>query len=139
MAYLSLDPVSVAVYGKLNVAGLTALVSTGGISDDVTQARNFPYVWYELFEARDVRGFGTGGLPEVQLRVHAYGKDLVGLQAIVQKCIELLKDQALTVTGYSHCGHVFYDETSPPLDELINGVKVWEIVALFRIYVEEAA
>ncbi len=30
MAYLALSPVSVAVYGKLNVAGLTAL-ATGGI------------------------------------------------------------------------------------------------------------
>lgn len=137
MAYLSLDPVSVAVFTKLNVAALQTL-ATGGIFDDIPQGVSFPCVLYEVSE-RDIRGLGTGGLPEVQLRVHAYGLDLVGLQAIVQKAIQLLKDQSLTVTGYDHCGLVFYDETLTFADELIAGVKVHEIVASFRIYVEEAA
>lgn len=141
MAYLALSPVSDAVYTLLNVSGLTALLSSGGLSDDIAQATTFPFVWFEVSE-REQRGFGTGGLPEVNLRVHAYGQSTSGLsalQTITQKVIQLLKDQALTVTGYTQCGLIFYDETLTFQDEFINGVKVHELVAQFRIYVQEAA
>lgn len=137
MANLALDPVSVAVFGKLDVAALQTL-ATGGIFDDIPQEVLFPCVLYEVSE-RDIRGFGTGGLPEVSLRVHAFGLDLVGLQAIVAQVITLLKDVALTVSGYSMCGHVFYDDTLIVSDALINGVKCHELVVNFRIYVEQAA
>lgn len=138
MAYLSLDPVSVGVFTALNVAALQAL-STGGIFDDIPQEVSFPCVLYQVSEDRDLRGFGTGGLPEVRLRVHAYGLDLVGLQAIVQKAIQLLRDVRLTVSGYTTCAGVFYDETLTFDDVLVNSVKVHELVAQFRIYVQEAA
>ena len=49
----------------------------------------------------------------------------------------VIKDQALTITGFTHCGRVFYDDTTPVLDEELNGVKVREQVANFRLYVEE--
>jgi hypothetical protein len=137
MAYLSLSPVSVGVYAALNVAGLTALVQTR-IYDDVPQAPTYPFVWYEVSE-RDVRGFGTGGLPEVELRVHTFSKyaGMKEAQAINQKVIELLRDQLVTVSGYTQAGRVFYDETLTFADELINGEKVQELVSQFRIYVEE--
>jgi len=137
MAYLALDAVSAAVYTLLNVASLTAL-ATGGIADDTAQASAFPFVFYEVSE-RERRGLGTGGLPEVELRVHGYGRDVQGLQVLIQKVVLLLKDQPLTVAGYNQCGKVFYDETLTFHDELINGVKVHELVAMFRIFVEEAA
>lgn len=144
MAYLALSPVSDAVFIALNVSGLTALLpSTGNpLSDDIAQATQFPFVFFEVNELDDKRGFGTGGLPEVQLRVHVYGtsaQGLTALQAITQKVIQLLRDVSLTVTGYSTCAGVFYDETLTFGDELINGVKVHEIVSQFRIYVQEAA
>lgn len=137
MAYLSLSPVSVALYSALNVAGMTAL-ATGGIYDDVPQAVTFPFVFYEVQE-RDVRGFGTGGLPEVTLRVHAFSQSttMAAAQSIIAKAIELLRDQALTVTGYTQAGRVFYDETVPLSDQIVNGVKCHELVASFRIYLEE--
>ena len=116
---------------------MTAL-ATGGISDDVSQATAFPYVWYEVRE-RDVRGFGRRGLPEVELRVHAYSQ-LQGMreaQAIIKKAIKLLRDQSLTFDDYTHCGQVFYDETVSLPNEVINGVKVQECVGMFRLYVEE--
>lgn len=140
MAYLSLDPVSAAIYTLLNVSGLTSLVSTNGISDDIGQTVEFPFVCYEVSE-RDNRGFGSGELPEVQLRVHVYStaEGQIEGQTITQKVIQLLKDQALTVTGYNHCGLIFYDETIYVGDELINGVKVKEWVAQFRVYLEKAA
>ena len=139
MAYLSLGPVSVALYTALNVAGMNALVGTR-IYDAVPQNPTFPFLFYEVRESRDVRGFGTGGLPEVELRVHGFSQyeGMKEAQSIIQKAIELLRDQALTVTGYAHAGRVFYDETIPLANEVINGVACQELVALFRIYVEEA-
>jgi len=139
MAYLSLSPVSVGVRALLNVAGLTALVSTR-IYDDVPQAPTFPFVWYEVREARDVRGFGTGGLPEVELRVHSFStyEGAYEVQTIGAKVIQLLRDQAVTVTGYTQAGLIFYDTTTLLPDEVINGVKVRELVSNFRIYVQES-
>lgn len=138
MAYLALSPVSAAVYAKLNVAGMTALVSTR-IYDDVPRAPTYPFVWFEVQE-RDVRGFGTGGLPEVELRVHAFStyQGMKEAQSICQKAVELLRDQPLTITGYEHAGLVFYDETVSLQDQAIEGVKVQELVAKFRIYARES-
>jgi hypothetical protein len=141
MAYLVLSAVSTAIYTALNVAGLTALVSTR-IYDDVPQDPTFPFVWYEVKE-RDVRGLGTRGLPEVELRVHVFSsvEDYEGpkqAQTIGAKVIELLRDQPLTISGYAHCGLVFYDETQLFNDQIIAGVRVRELVSMFRIYAEES-
>lgn len=137
MAYLSLSPVAVGLYSKLNVAGLTALVGSR-IYDDVPQAPTYPFVWIEVNE-QDVRGFGTRGLPEVEVRVHAFSTyaGMKEAQQITQKVIELLRDQAVTVSGYTQAGLVFYDTTVSLPNEMINGVKVREVVSMFRIYVEE--
>lgn len=137
MAYLSLAPVSAGIYTKLNVSGLTSLVSK--VASEIPQGQALPYVWYEVRE-RDVRGFGTGGLPEVELRVHSFGDARLGvkpLQIINQKVIELLRDQAVTVSGYDQAGLIFYDEMILLTGEEINGVKVNELVSRFRLYVEE--
>lgn len=139
MAYLSLSPLSVAIYGALNVAGMTALVGSR-IYDDIPRNPTYPLVWFEVQEPQDVRGFGTGGMPEVSLRVHAltqYQGEKQG-QAIIAKAIELLRDQTLTVTGYAQAGQMFYDETVTLRDQEIEGVKVQEMVAVFRSYLEEA-
>jgi hypothetical protein len=139
VASLALGPVSVGLLTLLNVSGLTALVGTR-IYDDVPQAPTFPFVWYEVSEFQDVRGFGTGGLPEVELRVHSFSvyKGAKDVQAITQQVIALLKDKAVTVSGYAQAGLIFYDRTVLLPDELIQGVKCREMVAFFRIYVEEA-
>lgn len=133
---LSLAPVSAAVYSALHVAALTTL-APGGVHDDVPQSASFPWVLYEVQE-RDVRGFGGGALPEVDLRVRVFstypGKNEA--QRIIAKAIELLKDQTLTVTGFDHCGRVIYDSTVLVGDEEINGVVCHELAANFRIYVE---
>lgn len=137
MAYLSLAPVSAGIYTLLNVAAITSLVTKVAASIDQNTA--LPYVWFEVRE-RDVRGLGTGGLPEVELRIHTFGDVRLGvkpLQAVNQKVIELLRDQLVTVSGYRQAGHIFYDETVLLTGEERNGVKVDELVSLFRIYVEE--
>lgn len=134
---LALSPVSVGLYTLLNVAGLTAL-ATGGIYDTVPGRVTFPFIFYAVDEV-DVRGFGTSGLPEVRIRVHAYdtAEKHGPVQAMLAKAIELLKDKALTVSGYTMCGHIFYDQTTSLPDELINGIACHELVAEFRAYVEE--
>lgn len=135
MAYLSLSAVEDAIITLLNVTGLTSLATLTG---DPAQGGSFPLVWPEVQE-RDVRGFGTGGLPEVTVRVHTFStyEGSKEAQAITQKVIELLRDQLLTVVGYNSCGRIFYDETVDLPDEALNGIKVREQVAVFRCYVEE--
>src|SRR5690606_20890477 len=98
----------------------------------------FPFIWFEVRE-RERRGFGGGGLPEVELRVHVFSTyaGQKESQQILDRVITLLKDQALSISGYSHAGNVFYDETVSFPDEEVNGVKSRETVALFRIYAEE--
>ena len=134
---LALSPVAVGVYTLLNVASLTSL-ATGGIYETVPPRVTFPFVLFEA-EERDVRGFGTSGLPEVSLRVHVYdvSESLGAGRAVLAKAIELLKDKALTVSGYTMCGHIFYDQTVTLPNEMINGIACHEWVAQFRAYVEE--
>ena len=55
----------------------------------------------------------------------------------VPQAIAALKDTALTVSGYTQAGLVFYDETVLLPQEEIHGIKVHEVVAMFRAYVEE--
>ena len=140
MADLSLRPVSVGIYTLLNVAALTDL-ATGGISDSPAQGTAFPFVWFELRE-REARGFGAGGLPEVNLRVHTFIREdtAEGLKEaydVSQQAVTLLKDKKVTVAGYTHAGSIFYDETVPLLNQVLNDVKVHELVSMFRFFVEE--
>lgn len=137
MATSLLSPASAAVYGVLNVSSLLAL-APGGVYDDVPQVPTYPHVFFEVRE-RDVRGLGTGALPEIELRVSAVSayEGLREAQLIIAKVIELLRDQALTMAGYEQAGRVFYDETVKLSDEERNGVKVHELVAKFRIYGKE--
>lgn len=138
MVTLALSPVSAALYGVLSGDSTLSTAVGGRIYDDVRQGVAFPYVWYEARE-RDVRGFGTGTLPEVELRVHVFSDYRGAKQAhdILDRAIVLLKDQPLTISGFTQAGRVFYDEAVLLPDEDINGVKVREVVALFRVYAEK--
>jgi hypothetical protein len=138
MAGLSLSAVSTGIASLINVPALTSLCG-GRVYDDIPQPPTFPFVWYEVSERSDERGFGTGGLPLVDLRVHACStyegaKEAQGLIAAV---IGLLKDQALTATGYQQAGRIEYRRTVLLPDEIIQGVKCRELVAFFELWVEE--
>lgn len=137
-SYSALSPVSVGVYAVLNVASLTAL-APGGVHDDVPQGTTYPFVLFEVQESRQ-GGFGTrpglGTLPEIALRVHVFSRfeGFGEAQAVMAKVIELLKDPP-AVSGYSSWA-IFHDETIPLQDQAVNNVKVKELVANFRLYVE---
>lgn len=141
MAYLSLDPVTVRLGALLNVTALTTLItgSTIVVSASPPQGTAMPYVWVEVHE-RELGRLGGGGLAEVDVRVHAFSDAGGPYEAhrIIQKVIELLRDQPLGITGYNSAA-VFYDETKLLNDQVINGVKVCELVAFFRVYVKETA
>ena len=134
----ALSPVSVAVLGILKQDATLMGLTTGGWHEDVPPAPVWPFGWYEVRE-RDVRGFGTGGLPEVELRTHVFSQvsGLAQAQRINNIVVHLLKDASLTVEGYQQCGLVFSDESIPIADSEINGVKCHELVSFFRIYVEQ--
>lgn len=137
-SYSALSPVSAAIYGQLNVAALTTL-APGGICDDVAQNTGYPFVFYEVSE-QPRGGFGTEAgtdLLEIDLTVHVYSQyeGLLEAQTVMAKVIERLRDP-ITVTGMANWA-VFHDATIPVGDELIAGVKVKELVAKFRLYVEE--
>jgi hypothetical protein len=90
----------------------------------------------------NARGFGTGGMRKVFLRVHAaaVGSATKGpakeLQGILGQAVTLLEDATLTVSGYAMCGQVFYDSTTEPIVSEIGGQACWEAVANFYLWVE---
>jgi hypothetical protein len=139
VTFSAASAVSVAVFALLQDATLLAALP-GGWHDDVPQQPTYPFGLYEIAGERDERGLGTGGLPALELRTHIYSQfgGMAEAQAANRLTIAALKDAALTVVGYQQCGLVFYDETVLLRDELVNGVKVHELVSMFRIYVEEA-
>lgn len=139
MPFTPLSAVATAVYGALNVAALTSL-APGGVHDDVPQDASFPFVLVEVSEEAQHGGFGTrsgqGALPEVRIRAHVYStyEGRRQQQVIVDKVIELLQTPP-AVSGYS-AWEIFHDQTIPMEDDLVAGVKVKELMATFRLYVE---
>jgi hypothetical protein len=137
MAGTALSPVAAAVHAALDVSAVTTLATGGVHRDNAAQGVAFPFISHDVRE-RDVRGFGTGALPEVDLRVHAYSTapTFAEAQSIIDAIVGLLRDAVLAVAGFQQCGRVFYDGTEPVSDSLINGVTCRELVAFFRVYVE---
>jgi len=139
-AYSTLDPVSAAVYGALNVAALTAL-APGGVGDVIEQNTGFPYVLYEVSEANlggmgSKPGVGRRTL-EVSVRVHVFSSyvGFIEAQQIMATVIQLLADPP-AVTGYGRAA-IFHDDTVPLSAQIIAGVPVNELVGLFRLYLTE--
>lgn len=140
--YSALGPASAAVYALLRADVTLAAALTGGWHDSIAQGTLLPCGLYEVSE-HDVRGFGTGGMPEIDLRTHVFtqrGSATGGLaqaRELNRLTVGILKDAALTVAGYAHCGRVVSHESINAGDEELNGVQVHEIVSLFTIWLEE--
>lgn len=138
-SYSALSPVSAGVYTVLNVAALTAL-APGGVGDDIAQGTGYPFVLVEV-HAKAAGGFGTkpgsGQLSEVDLLVHVFSQfdGLSEAQTVMDKVIQLLTAAAPAVTGYSSWA-IFWDETVNLGDQIVAGLKVKELVARFRLFVE---
>lgn len=136
--YLAATPVSEAVMTALQASPSLLAALPGGIWDDVPQSPTYPFQWFEIFSERDIRGFGGGGLPEMELRTHTFAKKSVTeAHAAHQLTIAALRDAALTITGYAQCGRVVYRETQLLRDQEILGEKVHEVVGIFTVWAEE--
>jgi len=132
------NPVGEAVFGVLQDATLQTALG-GRLYDSIPEDAPRPVVLYEITNERDVRGFGTGGLPECELRTHVYS-DLGSLseaQSLNQQIVALLKDAQIVVTGYTQCGTIVYRETMALPEEIMNGIMVHEVVSTFTIWVEQ--
>lgn len=140
MSSAAASPVSEGVLTALLASTALVAAAVGGIHDDVPQTPSYPFVWYEIFHEVDRRGFGTGELPELELRVHTFSQyaGKAEAQEVNRLAIAALKDQALTITGYTQCSKVFYDDSLLVSDVELRGVKVHEIVSFFRIFAEAA-
>jgi len=79
---------------------------------------------------------GRGQLPQIDLLVHVLSQfeGLSEAQAVMGKVIELLVNPP-AATGYASWA-IFHDETITLGDQIVAGVKVKELVARFRLFVE---
>jgi hypothetical protein len=140
----SLQPVANAVYAALNVPALTAAPPDGAGAKRVTGHPTpgaFPFVWYELFDESNAGGLGAGPwVMEIDLRIHTFSQaqTLAEAQTITRTAIHLLRNTLLPILGWDHWA-IFWDRNVTLPYEEINGVKVTELVALFRLSVEERA
>lgn len=142
----ALQPVSVALFGTLNVSSLKAAVPTGagcvgGVTDNPMQGGTFPFLWYEL-SSTDIGGLGQGpDVAQLELRLHVFStwNGMAEAQRILREAIRLLKYSEPAVVGYRlvMIGRPF-DEVPLPFEEL-NGVKVRELVAIWDLFAEEVA
>jgi Protein of unknown function (DUF3168) len=139
VTFSAASPVSAAIFQLQQADAALVAAAVGGIHDDVPQKPTYPFVWNEVFDETDARGFGGGGLPLIDFRTHVFSKygGKAEAQALNRLVIAALKDQRLTIEGYEHCGAIFYDETVSLDVEELNGEKVHELVSRFRIYAEE--
>ena len=138
-SYSALAPVSAGIFGALNTPAFLA-IAPGGAVDDVPQSALFPVVLYELAE-RPQAAFGVqpgvaGAVTEIDGTVHVYSQygGLLEAQTVLAKVVELLTPRP-TVAGFASWA-IFFDEAIAVGDELLGGVKVKELVAKFRLYVE---
>ncbi len=137
-SYSALSPVSAGMYTALNVAAVTTL-AVGGVGDDIAQKTGFPFVLFEVHETA-LGGFGTKPgtrhLPQIDLLVHVFSQfqGMSEAQGVMDQCIGALATVP-TVSGYSSWA-IFHDDTINVGDAIVAGIKVKEIVARFRLFVE---
>lgn len=137
MAASALTPVAEAIYAALQTTAMDAALS-GGWHGDVPPDYTLPFGWIEVFSERDLRGMGTGELPEIDVRLHVFSD--VGSRQQAQEATRVMKailrDATLTITGYTQAGHLTFRETVALQDESLNSVKVHELVSTFTVWCE---
>ena len=134
----SLEPVSEAVYGLLNVSAMQAL-ATGGIYEDVPQDTSYPFVWYTVRE-NDVDGTFAQVFFDCRVTVHAFSQYEGNQenQTIINKAVDLLRNQTPSVTNFTALQLIHNSSTGLP-DEDINGIKTKHMMCEFQLTVSEDA
>lgn len=110
----------------------------GRIVDSQPEDQQRPCALYTLRATND-GGFGaTRGPFQLELRTHVWS-DLGSLseaQRINDLLVGVLSDATLTITGFTHCATVRWEETVEPILAELNGILVHEIVSNFTLWVE---
>lgn len=142
----ALQPVSVSIFGRLNVSSLKAAVPTGagcvgGVTDNPMQGGSMPFLWYEV-EEEDISGLGTGlDVKRIELRLHVFSTfpGMAEAQRIMREAIRLLKFQEPTVGGWCMVKVGRPRDVVPLPHEELNGVRVRELISLWSLYLQELA
>lgn len=130
-------PLSVAIYGLLNVAAFTALSS---IVDDVPESPQGAFAWYAI-RPEPMRTFGKDLADcEIRLRIFSPYAGMKQAQAILAQAIALLHEPspAPTITGWTYIAGYYTGYAQPLPEELVGGVKYKRLDALFRYQLEKA-
>lgn len=137
----ALQPVTDAVLMLLQSDAALVAAASGGVWSVVPENTPLPYVWYEVTRPTDARGFGTGALPQLDIRTHTYSVvgSLTEAQTINGRIVVVLADATLPIDAsrYGFAGWIFSDSELVLADEQLRGEPVHEVVSLFRVYVEE--
>lgn len=139
MSYSALCPVAEAVFATLVADATLAAALPGGVHGTIPQGVTYPFLWIEVLTEGDLRGFGTGEVPEVGFRTHVYSQygSMSEAQEGNRLAKGLLKDATLTIAGYAQAGKATFRPPSVVLgDEAINGVRVHEIVSEYVVWCE---
>lgn len=142
MSYSALAAVATAIAAALDVPTVLAL-APGGVYSHIPQTTTFPCLRFGVAaDAQRYSGLGTapgaGQLSEIDLRVHLYSayEGVTELHALLELVVQQLR-LPLTVVGHGSWAS-FYDRATP-IDggDVIGGERVSELVAFFRLYVEQ--
>lgn len=133
-------PVLTAVYGALNVAAITTTLGCGVYDTIVPQTSALPYLRITTPTGNPWDTFGKAGKERI-VQVHVFGsaetyESGYQVNAICDKVVELLQDQALTVTGHVLAG-LRYDQDIDAAADDVNGVPVLHRVVSFRVHIQE--
>lgn len=141
MTLTAASPLTEQIYARLQDASLQA-ATNGRISDSPPQDVALPFVWIEIFDETDDRGFGNGpALPQVTLRTHVFTQtDQLRIgQGINTQVVALLKDATLSSTGFKPAGTIVYRSTFTAPNEAISGQMCHEVISEFTVWQEELA
>lgn len=131
------QPVTEAIFSLLQDA--TLQTATGGrIYDDLPADVARPCVLVEVFDERNIRGFGTTGPRELEVRTHVFS-DLGSLseaRSIDGQIVALMDNAVLSVTGFNTCGATWQHEMIALPNQELSGVKVHEVVSIYTAWME---
>ena len=123
------------VYQLLNVGAMTALATV--YQSVAPPGAAFDYVVVQSPTAGRFDAMQQPGA-EVHIEVHAIANkpDLAKALDIVNKAVDLLDQQTLTMTTQRHLA-LNWESTETFRDpELVNGIPVFHAIGIFRAYVE---
>lgn len=134
-------PVLTAVYTALNVAAITTTLGCGVYESMLPQKVAYPALRISTPSGVPWDTLGSAGKERV-VQVHVFGSSAdyesgSQVNAICDKVVELLQDQALSVSGHTLAA-IRYEQDTDGADEDVDGVVILHRVISFRVHVIEA-